>query len=97
MNNIGPAIIIAIGLAVGGFLAGGRYSLVPTNAGSVARLDRYTGAVVKCIPGTRSECDWMLDQSPSETGWVVRGQEKREMDEIENVARETAAEIANSN
>jgi hypothetical protein len=64
MNNIAPAVIIGLALVVAGFLLGGRYSLTATEGGSLARLDRYTGEVTKCIPGTENECGWMLDQPP---------------------------------
>ena len=63
-SNIAAALIIALGLIVGGFLAGGRYSFAATEGGSVARLDRYTGTVAKCIPGTKEECAWLLDEPP---------------------------------
>lgn len=60
MNAI-PASIVALGLVVGGFLAGGRYDIAPMDGGAVARLDRFTGKVAMCVPGTRAECEWMLD------------------------------------
>lgn len=47
-----PAIIIAVAIAAAGFLAGGRYEIVRSDGNSVARLDRFTGEVSMCIPGS---------------------------------------------
>jgi hypothetical protein len=64
MAIIVQAIIIAMGLIVGGFLAGGRYVIVNSSTNAVARLDRFTGAVSMCVPGTDG-CGFMLDKQQS--------------------------------
>lgn len=43
------AAIIAVGLIVGGFLAGGRYEMASSGGNSVTRLDRWTGQIEACI------------------------------------------------
>jgi hypothetical protein len=64
-DHILPAVIIALGLIVGGFLAGGRYSIVAIDNSTVARLDRLTGTVSMCVPGTQAECEWFFENSNS--------------------------------
>ena len=60
-QNLVPAIIIAIGLIVGGFLAGGRYAIAPSQSNAVARLDRFTGQVSMCVIGAGSDsCGWTI-------------------------------------
>jgi hypothetical protein len=65
MGNIASALILAVGITAGGFLLGGRFELVATEGGSLARIDRYSGEVAKCIPGTEDPCGWMLSGGPS--------------------------------
>lgn len=60
-KNLIPATIIGIGLIVGGYLAGGRYTLVHTASNAVARLDRLTGEVSMCIVGNGADsCGWTV-------------------------------------
>ena len=62
-TNLASAVILAFGLIVGGFLAGGRYTVVASGTNAVARLDRYTGAVSMCVPGTKGDaCGFILDE-----------------------------------
>lgn len=64
--NIWCASIIAAGLMIGGFLVGGRYEIVSNQGNEVARLDRFTGHVSMCVPGTKAACGWMLDSKSNE-------------------------------
>ncbi len=61
-----PALVIAAGLALGGFLAGGRYTIVRGDSNTVARLDRFTGEVSMCVVGVSGEnCGFVIDpESP---------------------------------
>jgi hypothetical protein len=66
------ALIVAVGLIVGGYLAGGRYTIVQMNGQSIARLDRWTGAVKLCLVGmayesTKGEdsCAWEYEPPPA--------------------------------
>ncbi len=64
--NIGAAAIIAAGLVIGGFLAGGRYEVAASRGNEIARLDRLTGAVSMCVPGTKGDgCGFLLDPPPN--------------------------------
>lgn len=67
----GSAVIIALGLTIGGFLAGGRYAVVASTGNSIARLDRYTGAVEMCVVGAAVSCGWTLDH-PTAVGSGTR-------------------------
>lgn len=60
--NTASAVILAVGLIVGGFLAGGRYEVVGSRGNEIARLDRFTGDIAMCIPGTDAPCQWKLDR-----------------------------------
>jgi len=51
LKIIVAAVIVALGLAAGGFLIGGRYVFMAEDANAVTRLDRFTGAVEMCIVG----------------------------------------------
>lgn len=65
-SNVIPAIILAIGLIGGGFFAGGRFTVVATQGNTVARLDRFTGAVSMCVVGIgHDSCGFVLDAPPS--------------------------------
>ena len=60
-QNLIPAAIIAAGLIIGGFLAGGRYAIAPSQSNTVARLDRFTGQVSMCVIGAGTDsCDWTV-------------------------------------
>lgn len=64
-SQIASASILAVGLITGGFLVGGRYEIVPSQANTVARLDRFTGNVEMCVVGADvSGCGWVLDGPP---------------------------------
>lgn len=64
-SQIAGASIVAVGLIIGGFLAGGRYEIVPSQANTVARMDRFTGNVEMCVVGAEvSGCGWVLDGPP---------------------------------
>jgi hypothetical protein len=57
------ATIIAIGLIIAGFLAGGRYVIVNSSTNAITRLDRFTGAVSMCVPGAAADgCGFVLDK-----------------------------------
>lgn len=56
------ACIIALGLAAGGYLAGGRYELISVRGNELARLDKLTGEVLMCVNGVKPEpCGFKLD------------------------------------
>lgn len=57
--DLGRALIIALGLIIGGYLAGGRYEIVHVGSNELARLDRFTGEVSMCING--ASCGYVLD------------------------------------
>ena len=55
-TSIIAACIIAVGLIVGGFLAGGPYEAISVNGGGTFYLvNRYTGAFDLC---TAAGCQW---------------------------------------
>lgn len=57
------AAIIAFGLVIGGFLAGGRYEVVAGYGNTTTRLDRWTGEVEMCVADTRSpNCGWIVSR-----------------------------------
>jgi hypothetical protein len=60
-GNIIGALILALGLVVGGYLAGGRYEIVSSQGNAVAKLDRVTGEVTMCVVG--AGCGYKLDQT----------------------------------
>lgn len=65
MKNIAAAALIALGLCAGGFLAGGRYTMVASQGNAVARPDRFTGDVTMCVPGARGQaCGFIMDPVP---------------------------------
>jgi hypothetical protein len=67
-SSITSAIIIALGLVVGGFLAGGRYSIVRSEGDTVARVDKLTGDISLCVLGSQPpSCDWVFDASRSKS------------------------------
>lgn len=45
--GLAAALIVALGLILGGFLAGGRYEMTIRGA-AVVRLDKWTGEAVAC-------------------------------------------------
>ena len=47
--NLIAAAILAVGLIIGGFMSGGRYQIVHVQGNELARLDRFTGEVLKCM------------------------------------------------
>lgn len=61
--NVIAAVILALGLAVAGLLAGGRYELVHVRGNELARLDRLTGQVDMCVNGSQSACGFVLDDN----------------------------------
>ncbi len=63
MRQIISALIISLGLVAGGSFAGGRYTLVAVNGGSVSRLDRVTGDVQICQLAAGTRCAWADTQS----------------------------------
>lgn len=64
MRLISVALIVAIGLAAGGFLIGGRYEFIATDSNAVVRLDRYFGSVTMCVPGTAGTgCGFIFQNS----------------------------------
>ena len=65
MKLLAASAIVAAGLAIAGFFIGGRYTMLPTSTNAVTRLDRFTGAVSMCIPGTKDGCDFTLDAPKS--------------------------------
>lgn len=54
------AIMLGLGFALAGFLAGGRYELVAVNGGVVARLDRLTGDTRVCRVQLGQTCNWSI-------------------------------------
>ncbi len=58
MRQVLSALIISLGLVIGGSFAGGRYTLVAVNGGSVARIDRVTGDVQSCQLTAGPKCTW---------------------------------------
>lgn len=61
MKIIIAAVILALGIADAGFLIGGRYTMLPSSTNAVTRLDRYTGEVSMCVPGTVGGCGFMME------------------------------------
>jgi hypothetical protein len=60
-EKILPATVIALGIALAGYLLGGRYTVVPSERGSAYVVDRFTGTVRKCQQGrTFGVCSDML-------------------------------------
>jgi hypothetical protein len=57
--RLASSAILAIGLIVAAYLAGGRYTMLNLGDGEVARLDRFTGDMVRCIPDTPG-CGWEI-------------------------------------
>ena len=55
------ACVIAVGLALNGFLAGGRYSLTQLSQDDFVRLDRWTGNVQHCIVADEGYMDSLLN------------------------------------
>ena len=70
-DNIIAATIIASAILVAGFLIGGRYEIVASQANVIARLDRFSGKVEMCVPGmsrTGENCGVVMDPvSPDST------------------------------
>lgn len=67
-SNIIAAAILAAGLAVGGFLAGGRYSMHVIDRQTAIRLDRWTGDISMCafaVAGSEGSCGWELAPPPT--------------------------------
>ena len=65
MKFIVASVIVAVGIATGGFFVGGRYALMRTDTNAVTRLDRFTGAVSMCVPGASgSGCGFVLQSPP---------------------------------
>lgn len=63
MKIVGAALIIALGIAAAGFLAGGRYEFLEDEGNVVVRLDRYTGHVEMCVLGAKQpSCGFILDE-----------------------------------
>lgn len=54
------AVMLGLGFALAGFLAGGRFELVAVNGGVVARLDRLTGDTRVCRVQLGQACNWAL-------------------------------------
>ncbi len=63
MKLIIASVIMALGFAATGYFIGGRYTIIGSNSNEVTRLDRYTGEIAMCVPGTKSGCGFMLDAS----------------------------------
>lgn len=61
MRELIPACIIAGAVVIGSLLIGGRYEIVPSQANTVARLDRLSGKVEMCIVGAGSACGFVVD------------------------------------
>lgn len=67
-SNIIAAVILAVGLIVGGFLAGGRYSMHVIDSQTAIRLDHWTGDISMCVfavAGSEDSCGWKLDSPPT--------------------------------
>ena len=47
-EKILPATLIALGIALGGYFVGGRYTVVPSERGAAYVVDRFDGTVKKC-------------------------------------------------
>lgn len=61
-GNVFAAAILALGLVVAGYLAGGRYELVHVRANELARIDRFTGEVEMCVNGAAVACGFVVEK-----------------------------------
>ena len=59
----GGAAILAVGMIISGFLIGGRFTVVATNAGppSIVVVDRLTGSAKVCFIG--SSCRGLKEEN----------------------------------
>ncbi|MGF7162360.1 hypothetical protein FHS85_004014 [Rhodoligotrophos appendicifer] len=62
MKIVAASVIMALGIGVAGFFAGGRYEIIGSTSNTIIRLDRYTGEVSMCVPGMKGDsCGFILD------------------------------------
>ena len=77
--NIIAALLIAVGLIIGGFLAGGRYHvIVPPKTEThdmlfLIEVDRFTGGVRVCLPSDKPNQFFQCSAASVETSSVFEG------------------------